>query len=511
MDREDEKKYTLDEYNWHIINNLREFNDKPNMIKDLYDKMRYNLPEHTILSKFYDIYETGLKYYDEHSTFPDIKWFEVNYAKSGKLKRTNDEFSIQVYEDCVKKVDMEIIKLDCTSLVNTVAPDISDVRTLKAKLSDYCDNAAAMPIKKKTDIISIYDSYSEDYDGVSTGIRLLDSQIGVLGHKSISVFGAPSGHGKSTFAVSVAYNAAVRQGKLIDYISYEVPAEHIWFNLVSMHSKYTRPEGERIESSKLKENAYKNIPEKKALVREVTADLLLALKASGGYINILDQTSAAVRDFDSLLARLESIATDRRDGENKIDRKADLIIVDNVDNFQVLQSKEKDEMVRVNNYIVTLDAFCKQYHHGDGCAILLLTQLNRQGMKTLSRASAAKDTDDDNTKVDVSVFQRYNALYEKGTCCLVGYAGPELRATNNMKIYPVKLRNRAVPEKPVILYADFAHSIIGGDGDEESKRKDRDDFGEEAKDLSGVKLKANVSFDEVDDFSMDDMEEYNDY
>ena len=108
MNREDEKKYTLDEYNWHIINNLREFNDKPNMIKDLYDKMRYNLPEHTILSKFYDIYETGLKYYDEHSTFPDIKWFEVNYAKSGKLKRTNDEFSIQVYEDCVKKVDMEI-------------------------------------------------------------------------------------------------------------------------------------------------------------------------------------------------------------------------------------------------------------------------------------------------------------------------------------------------------------------------------------------------------------------
>ena len=63
----------------------------------------------------------------------------------------------------------------------------------------------------------------------------------------------------------------------------------------------------------------------------------------------------------------------------------------------------------------------------------------------------------------------------------------------------------------MVLYADFAHSIIGGDGDEESKRKDRDDFGEEAKDLSGVKLKANASFDEVDDFSMDDMEEYNDY
>ena len=28
MDREDEKKFTLAEYNWHIINNLKEFNNK---------------------------------------------------------------------------------------------------------------------------------------------------------------------------------------------------------------------------------------------------------------------------------------------------------------------------------------------------------------------------------------------------------------------------------------------------------------------------------------------------
>ena len=219
MDREDEKKYTLDEYNWHIINNLGEFNDSPNMIEELYQKMKRNLPEHTILSKFYDIYETGLKFYEEHSEFPDIKWFEVNYAKSSKLKRTSGEFSIKVYEDCVKKVDLEIIKSNCKSLIENFSPDMSDIRSLKSKLSDYCDNAAVIPKKKKADLLNLYESYSEDYDGISTGIDVLDDYIGVMGHKSISVFGAPSGHGKSTFAVSVAYNVAVRQGKCVDYIS----------------------------------------------------------------------------------------------------------------------------------------------------------------------------------------------------------------------------------------------------------------------------------------------------
>ena len=494
MDREDEKKYTLDEYNWHIINNLREFNDKPNMIKELYQKMKSNLPQHTILTKFYDYYETGLKFYDEHSEFPDIKWFEVNYAKSGKLKRTSDDFSIKVYEDCVKKIDLEIIKNNCKNLVETVAPDISDVRSLKAKLAEYCDNVATVPKKNKADIINTYDVYSEDFDGISTGIDVLDEYIGVLGHKSISVFGAPSGHGKSTFAVSVAYNVAVRQGKCVDYISYEVPEEHIWFNLVSMHSYYMGDQF-HLEASKLKENAYKDDEVMKERYKTVARDLLQSIKESGGYIQVFDQTTASVKDFEAMLARIESIATERMDGDEVFDRKADLIVVDNVDNFQILQSKERDEMIRVNNYIISLDAFCKQYHHGDGCAILLLTQLNRGGMKMLNKASASSDEDTKGTKVDVSVFQRYNALYEKGTCCLVGFADAGYRANKRMDIYPVKLRNRAVPENPIQVFADYAHSLIGGFDAPEAKKTTQEDYGVSREDLK-----------QIDEFEMDDLD-----
>lgn len=458
MDREDEKKYAVGEYHWHILNNLSEFNDKSDLIREMYDKMKHFLPEHVILSPFYELYETVLEYYDRHKSFPDMDWITVNYAKSNRiLKRLDDPFSIKVYEDCKKLIDAEIIKVRCANIVNTVNPDPSSLRALTDMISRYCDNADGIPLLDKQGIINLYEEYAKDYKGVKTGITLLDDVIGVLGHKSISVFGAPSGHGKSTFAISVAYNAALKQGLCVDYISYEVPKEHIWFNLISIFSK---EKGVNLVASELKEG--KLTEPQRALFQELASDFMKELNKSGGYINVLDQTTAAVDTFEALKARIESIATERRDGEKVYDRKADLIVVDNVDNFQILRSNERDEMVKVNNYIVSLDAFCKQYHHGDGCAILLLTQLNRGGLKKLQSASSESDPSIGASKIDVSVFQRYNALYEKGTCCLVGYADAATRLRNAMNIYAVKIRNRPVPEEPISLYADYAHSCIGG-------------------------------------------------
>lgn len=458
MDREDEKKYALNEYHWHIINNLKEFNDKADLIKNMYLKMTQYLQGHTIIAPFLELYETILSYHDRHKTFPDMQWLEVNYAKTNRLlKKIDGTFSIKVYEDCIKMMDAEIIKKNCAAIVNTVNPDSSSLRALTDMISKYCDNAEGITPMSKQGLIDMYEEYAKEYKGVKTGIQLLDDVIGVLGHKSLSVFGAPSGHGKSTFAISVAYNAAMKQGLCVDYISYEVPKEHIWFNLISIFSK---EKGVNLVASELKEG--KLTEAQRALFQELAKGMMKELNKSGGYINVLDQTSAAVDSFEALKARIESIATERVDGERRYDRKADLIVVDNVDNFQILRSDERDEMVRVNNYIVSLDAFCKQYHHGDGCAILLLTQLNRGGLKRLQSASSESDPSIGASKVDVSVFQRYNALYEKGTCCLVGYADAATRLRNAMNIYAVKIRNRPVPEEPISLYADYAHSCIGG-------------------------------------------------
>jgi hypothetical protein len=65
--------------------------------------------------------------------------------------------------------------------------------------------------------------------------------------------------------------------------------------------------------------------------------------------------------------------------------------------------------------------------------------------------------------VDVTVFQRFNALYEKSTYCLVGYSDYSMRigADARMNVYAVKLRNRPLPLKPLKIQSSYRFSRIG--------------------------------------------------
>ena len=177
--------------------------------------------------------------------------------------------------------------------------------------------------------------------------------------------------------------------------------------------------------------------------------------ATGGYLNIIDQTTASINTFESLCNTLESIAEKRG-------RPADLIVVDNIDNFQTLRSSERDEATRINNYIVSLDAFSKTYCNGIGTSMLLLSQVNRPAMKKLGTPDKG-NPNETSVKIDVTCVQKYNALYEKATCVLVAFSDAATRARNMMRIYPVKLRNRPLPTRPVEVQVNFRYSKVLGD------------------------------------------------
>jgi hypothetical protein len=269
-----------------------------------------------------------------------------------------------------------------------------------------------------------------------------------MGYKSLSVFAAPSGHGKSTFALSVAYYAAMN-GAYVDYLSFEIPFDHAWFNIASL---YSEDKDIKIKSSDLKECT--TTEEQDEAYKVYVNEVMNHIAASGGYLNIVDQSQGSAPTFAELCARLEAMADERK-------RPADLIVIDNVDNFQVLKSSERDEATRINNYIVSLDSFCKEYHNGDGTAILLLSQVNRPAMKKLYTSDS--EDSERKVKIDVTCIQKYNALYEKATCVLVAFSDAATRARNMMRIYPVKLRNRPIPSRPVEVQVNFKYSKVLGD------------------------------------------------
>lgn len=434
---------------WCIVNNLHLFDDKPDFILELIKKAK-RIEDHRLLSTFNNLFDCIERCYTENSKFPDIKWLTLNFKGNMRIVETHDEFSMQIYESLDKYIDQEYLKQELNKkIVEQENLVLNDLRDLTRQMAKFTDKAVDLPEETKEDLINSYDVYSANYRGLKTHIRPLDNAIGVLGYQSLSVFAAPSGHGKSTFAFSVAYYAALH-GYCVDYLSFEIPKDHAWFNMVSIQSEDTEV---RLQSSRMKENLLSDA--EKEAYKEHMKDLLARIKKSNGYLNIIDQTTASINTFEGLCAKLESIAEKRG-------RKADLIVVDNIDNFQTLKSSERDEATKINNYIVSLDAYSKKYYNGEGTTILLLSQVNRPALKKL-HTTEGEDGNERKTKIDVTCIQKYNALYEKATCVLVGYADEVLRAGDTMKVYPVKLRNRPIPLKPIQLNVKFGFSKVKGE------------------------------------------------
>lgn len=443
------EKIMPSQWMWCIINNLKKFDDKPDFILALIDKLK-KIEDHRLLSTFNSVFESIEKYYKQNNRFPDMAWLTLNFKGSMSIIVSEDEFSMQIYESLDRYLDQEFLKQEFEKkVIDKDNPSVEDIRKLTQMLIKFSDKAIELPEETKEALINSYEEYSASYKGLQTHIKPLDNVIGVLGYQSLSVFAAPSGHGKSTFAFSVAYYAAIH-GYCVDYLSFEIPAQHAWFNFVAIESEGTE---HRIPSSAMKENLLTE--EERGYYKEHMRNLLNRIKAKDGWLNVLDQTTASINTYEGLCAKLESIAEKRG-------RKADLIIVDNIDNFQILKSSERDEATKINNYIVSLDSFSKKYYDGEGTTILLLSQVNRPALKKL-HTTEGEDGNDRKVKIDVTCIQKYNALYEKATCVLVGYADEVLRAGDTMKVYPVKLRNRPLPLKPVQLNVKFGFSKVKGE------------------------------------------------
>jgi KaiC/GvpD/RAD55 family RecA-like ATPase len=450
MEQSFNEKLTPSRCMWCVLNNLPKFDEKPDFILNLVKKWK-NLKDHDTLSSYLDLFLAVENFYNENQKFPDSAWLKIVFKDNRPIQIVNDEYSSIIYETLDKYLDQEILKENLNKyIVRKDIPSILDIRVLAKEMLKYSDSNVEIPKETRKSLTEAYELYEQNFQGIQTYIPALDETIGVMGYQSLSVLAAPSGHGKSTCALSIAYYNAIA-GKVVDYLSFEVPKNHMYFNIASIESEGHK--GEEIPASDIKERA---LDERgKELYKKYINDFMDKCSASGGYLNIIDQTTASINTFESLCNTLESIAEKRG-------RAADLIVVDNIDNFQTLRSSERDEATKINNYIVSLDAFSKTYCNGTGTSMLLLSQVNRPAMKRLGTPDKgnAKDT---SVKIDVTCVQKYNALYEKATCVLVAFSDAATRARNIMRIYPVKLRNRPLPTRPVEVQVNFKYSKVIGD------------------------------------------------
>jgi hypothetical protein len=178
------------------------------------------------------------------------------------------------------------------------------------------------------------------------------------------------------------------------------------------------------------------------------------LNYSGGYISLMDNTAmGGYTTIEEFMATIE-------EHSNKVGKKFDIIFIDNVDSLKMLKGERgQDDMAKMNGFITKLDAFSKTYMDGYGTAIVLLSQTNREGVKKLK---AMESNNSQEITIDFTVLQQYSALYERATMVLVLYSSATMRSQNQLRLMPVKLRNKPLPTRPLILTTRWEYSYVGG-------------------------------------------------
>jgi len=452
-----EEKYYVHNIAWIVLNRLKDFNDKPQLIFDLSAKFN-KLVSHTIYFKFAPLYEEAVKYYEIHNKFCDIKYLNERFP-DGRLiwEMTNSALSMDMFDKLKKQLDYEILIQDFNDrLGKSELPDMEGCREFSKRLAKFADSGVEIPQDTKDDWLSAYDGYKETYHGISTGIKMLDENVGDLG--GVVTIAAPSGNGKSTFSLSLAYNISTLpdengNGRNVLYISFEMTKFQLQANLVSIESSFCENMNKRLKATNIKNKEL--TPTEEELFKEHMASLLNRLNFSGGYISLVDNTAMnGYTTIEEFMAVIEEHSAN-------IGKKFDIIFIDNIDSLNMLKGERgQSDMDKMNGFITKLDAFSKTYMDGYGTCIVLLSQTNREGIEKLFKVMENKSTDKDSS-VDGRVLKSYSALYERATTVLILYSSRLMRANSQLKVLPVKLRNKPLPTEPLILAASWDYAYIG--------------------------------------------------
>lgn len=493
MSVDDNEKYYPHTIEWIIINRLKEFNDKPQMIKDLADRFM-RLTTHTIYFKFAPLYEEAVKYYDVHNKFPDTKYFNERFPDGRVIWELNNAaFSIDMYDVLKKQLDYELIIQDFNLRIGKSDHiDIGGCREFAKRLTKFADSSIDIPVDTKEDWLKSYENFAEEYHGISTGIKALDEQVGDWG--GIVTIAAPSGNGKSTFALSLAYNITTQtddsgKGRNVLYISFEMPKNQLQANLVSIESSFSEDSKQRLRATDIKQKKLSD--EQKMLYKTYITQYMQHLQNSGSYISLFDNT--AMKGFTTI----EEFITEIEEHSTKLGKNFDIIFIDNFDSLKMLSGERgQSDMDKMNYFITKLDAFSKTYMDGYGTCIVLLSQTNRDGVKKLK---AMEESNSNNITIDSTVLQTYSGLYERASIVLVLYSSALMRANNQLKVIPVKLRTRPLPERPITLTVNWDNAYVKGYNPLPTKNKAS----------SKIQQNSYDDIDSIDDIELDDDLDFN--
>ena len=373
-----------------LLNNLASFNERAEDIVNLTSGIEeYGTEE----QKYYLPYlQQAGDFWNQNQRFPTLAELNECFNEGEPISERTEDCADAAYAEIANILDEEEKVAEYRSVLRS--KDAGRVADFAKRLQP----SAPLPevnTDKILDIKSIRrNGRTNQKSPIISGIRVYDNEVHGFRNKTINTISAPSSGGKTTFAVNMAYNNAVK-GKLVVYCALESSAEEIQALLLSLAYKYTKNEDDTFLADEFKQyskmqaiteiqpgtvNSFRFYQLSQELDDSLVDNYQNRITENGGNIYVIDDSCCNLRSIRLLTETIEAIA-------EKEGRKVDLVVIDNADDLTSFKAEGKSEsdMTMVNRMINELNAYSTTHYDGTGTTILFLAQLNRTGITESSK------------------------------------------------------------------------------------------------------------------------------
>ena len=140
---------------------------------------------------------------------------------------------------------------DATALLDSAEQRIFDIRRGKNMQGLQRVNEVIIQTFDRLDLLN--SAESDQYKGISTGIRDLDETITGLNRSDLLLLAARPGMGKTSFALNIARHAAVAEERKVAFFSWEMTKEQLVSRLLSTEAMVG---GTKLRTGKLSEEEW---------------------------------------------------------------------------------------------------------------------------------------------------------------------------------------------------------------------------------------------------------------
>ncbi len=157
--------------------------------------------------------------------------------------------NVEAYADIIRgKYEMRALILAAKEIINDASDESNDARTVldrsEQRIYEIANSRGSQGLKAISEVlIEAYDHLMlinsdrrNEYVGIPTGIKELDSTISGLNKSDLILLAARPGMGKTSFALNIARNVALSQNKKVAFFSLEMTREQLALRLLSTES-----------------------------------------------------------------------------------------------------------------------------------------------------------------------------------------------------------------------------------------------------------------------------------